>query len=311
MNIPSVTVVMAAYNAERYIAQAVDSVLAQTYDDFELHIVDDGSNDATADVARRYLLDPRVRYHYQPNAGQCAAKNRGVAEACGQFVAFLDADDAWRPNKLERQVPLFANPAVGVVYSDEELMDEDGRRLPTGSHPLRRGRLTDELLMRNIVSFSTAVVRRELLRRHGAFDPVLDMGIDYDLWLRLSPHCEFDYVDDYLVDYRIHAGQMSRKLRQRYEAGISIMRRFLERHPGVASPQAVRRAWAYTYTGRANSLLWNERDWQGAVVDLWRAWCHDPTYWPTYRSILRMLVTWQAPRKGKGRTGTAQQSKTT
>jgi glycosyltransferase involved in cell wall biosynthesis len=301
MTSPAVSVVMAAYNTERFVAQAIESVLGQTWGDLELHLVDDGSTDGTAAVAQRYLADPRVRYHYQPNAGQCAAKNRGVAESRGEFVAFLDADDAWRPYKLARQMPLFANPGVGVVYCDDQLMDEEGRRLPSGVRTMHSGRITNELLVHNFVSFSTSVVRRELLERFGAFDRSLDMGIDYDLWLRLSPHCEFDYVDEYLVDYRIWSGQMSKKVRERYAAGIHIMRCFLERNPDAASPRAVRRAWAHTYVGRGNSLLWTERDLTGAVRDLWRAWRWDPTYWRVYWWAARMVVKHSPPRKGEGR----------
>lgn len=302
MAYPIVSVVIAAYNAERYIRSAVESVLAQTFSDFELHVVDDGSADDTAAIVRAYLSDGRVRLHEQSNQGQCAAKNRGVAASRGEFVAFLDADDVWHMEKLAKQLPLFARQSVGVVYSQERLIDDEGRLLCSNHIKLRRGRLVEELLVHNVVSFSTAIVRRRLLQLHGAFDPELDMGIDYDLWLRLSPHCEFDFVDESLADYRIHDGQMSRKVLERYEAGIHIMRRFLERNPGAANHKSVRRAWAHTYTGRGNSLLWMRGNWCQVVEDYWCAWRHDPTYWGVYRSAVRALLTRRPPATGRSLT---------
>src|SRR5687767_5351505 len=109
---PRVSVVLTCYNYARYLPEAVESVLSQTVDDFELIIVNDGSTDRTAEVAGRFLTDARVRYIYQENGGQAKAKNRGIREARGAFIAFLDADDVWSGDKLERQLPLFRDARV-------------------------------------------------------------------------------------------------------------------------------------------------------------------------------------------------------
>jgi hypothetical protein len=162
--------------------------------------------------------------------------------------------------------------------------------------PPRRGLVTEDLLLRNFVPFSASIVRARMLRRHGGFDPALDMGIDYDLWLRLSMQCEFDYVDDIVGEYRVWEGQMSRKVRQRYQAGIHIMSRFLERHRDQVDPGAVAEGWAHTFVGRGNNMLWAERDWTGAWSDFFLALKYRPTYWPAYRSMLRSLLTQRAPR---------------
>lgn len=292
-----VSVVIATYNMAGYLPQAVQSVLEQSYSDVEVQIVDDGSSDDTAQVVQRWSDDVRVRVHRQANAGQARAKNEGIARSTGQFIAFLDADDAWLPGKLSRQMPLFAgHPEVGVVYSDYERMDAQGLPLSKGATRMHRGRISGPLLIENFVSFPSAVVRRECFARDGSFDETLDMGIDYELWLRLSAHWEFDFIPEATVRYRIWSGQMSKNYRGRYEAGIGIMQRFIDRNPGIVSEAQLREAWAHTYTGRGNTILWQERDRRAAFRDYLRALSFHPGYWPVWRSMLRCLVTARAPR---------------
>jgi glycosyltransferase involved in cell wall biosynthesis len=291
-----VSVVIATYNMGHYLPEAVRSVLAQSYPNVDVQIVDDGSTDDTPAIVRQWDAHPRVRLHRQSNAGQAHAKNQGIALSGGAFIAFLDADDVWLPGKLARQMPLFTGrPEVGVVYSGYERMDGEGRPLPTGPTHLHRGRVSGALLIENFVPFPSAVVRRECLERHGAFDETLGMGIDYDLWLRLSAHCQFDFITEPTVRYRIWPGQMSKNYRQRYESGIRIMQRFLERNPGVVGDSIARRAWAHTYTGRGDSTLWHEKDRVAAFRDYLRALSFRPAFWPAWRSMLRSLVTTRAP----------------
>lgn len=291
-----VSVVIATYNMGRYLPQAVQSVLAQSYTNVAVQIVDDGSTDDTPTVVRQWDGDPRVRVHRQANGGQARAKNQGVALSHSPFVAFLDADDVWLPEKLLRQMPLFTGrPEIGVVYSDYECMDAEGRQLPKGPTRMHRGRISGPLLIENFVSFPTAVVRRECLERHGLFDETLGMGIDYDLWLRLSAHYQFDFISEPTVRYRIWAGQMSKNYRKRYESGIQIMRNFLDNNPDAVDRAVARSAWAHTYTGRGNSTLWHEKDRAAAFRDYLRALSFRPGYWPAWRSMLRSLVTTRAP----------------
>jgi glycosyltransferase involved in cell wall biosynthesis len=291
-----VSVVIATYNMGHYLPEAVRSVLAQSYPNVDVQIVDDGSTDDTAAILRQWDAHPRVRLHRQSNAGQAHAKNQGIALSRGDFIAFLDADDVWLPEKLARQMPLFTGrPEVGVVYSGYERMDGEGRPLPKGPTHMHRGRISGALLIQNFVPFPSAVVRRECLERHGAFDETLGMGIDYDLWLRLSAHCQFDFIAEPTVRYRIWPGQMSKNYRQRYESGIRIMQRFLERNPGLVGDSVARRAWAHTYTGRGDSTLWQEKDRVAAFRDYLRALSFRPAYWPAWRSMLRSLVTTRAP----------------
>ena len=291
-----VSVVIATYNMGQYLPQAVQSVLSQSYPHLEVQIVDDGSTDDTAQILRQWQGDARVRVHTQQNAGQARAKNQGVALSRGRFVAFLDADDIWLPGKLALQMPLFrGRPEIGVVYSDYECMDGEGRPLSKGVTPMRRGWVAGPLLVENFVCYSSGVVRRECLERNGSFDESLGMGIDYDLWLRLSASYQFDFVPAATVRYRVWAGQMSTNYRKRYQSGIRIMQNFLDSNPGVVNPAVVRHAWAHTYVGRGDVTLWHEANRVAAFHDYLRALRIVPWYWPAWRSLVRCLITTRAP----------------
>jgi glycosyltransferase involved in cell wall biosynthesis len=231
---PAVSVVMAAKNYARFLPAAVESVRAQTFADWELLVIDDGSSDHTPEAARPFLADPRIRYFRSDKLGQPRAKNLGIGLSRGPFVAFLDADDAWRPAKLEKQLAIFRDrPAVGVVFCRRSLINELGEPLATPQAAPPRGRVLDAMFVQNFVCFSSVVVRREVFAHVGRFDPLWDLAIDYDLWLRVAAHHEFDYIDEELVLYRTGHGNLSKKLSDRVATAMSIMHRAETRY-GVA-----------------------------------------------------------------------------
>ncbi|TXG78439.1 MAG: glycosyltransferase [Thermomicrobiales bacterium] len=288
-----VSVVIASYNMGHYLATALRSALEQTYRDIEVIVIDDGSTDDTGDVVKPFLADARLRYIHQANAGQAHAKNRGIHEARGEFVAFLDADDVWLPTKLERQMPLFQEEAVGVVFCRSVEIDAQGAELRLLDFPLYRGAVSGDLLVFNFIGFSTSVVRRRCFERQGGFREDLGMGIDYELWLRLSAHYRFDFVDAPLVRYRIWAGQMSKNFERRYLNGIRIMEDFLAACPDVVEESVKRHAWAYTYTGFADSLSGTEGGSKAAFSHYLRALGYRPTYVPAWKGVVRLLLgTW-------------------
>jgi glycosyltransferase involved in cell wall biosynthesis len=265
---------MAAYNCADYLGPAVESVLRQTYRHLELHIVNDGSTDGTGEVARRYLSDPRVRYYEQANAGQTRAKNRGIEASTGQFIAFCDADDLWLPDKLALQIPRFRHSdRVGVVYSRCTWIGPDGKRVAVEvpEDRYQSGRITEALFKSNIIPFGTAVVRRSCLDEMGSFDERYRMGIDWDLWLRLSTRFEFVCVNESTYLYRIWPGQMSKDWRGRYDAAFRIMSEFLARNPGLLPPAVVRDAWVDCYVQRARLRARLSADYIRALGDLRKA----------------------------------------
>ncbi len=263
---PLVSVVTAAYNMGQYVRQAVDSVLAQEGPTLEAIVVDDGSTDDTAQALAAYDDEPRVQVIRQANAGQTKAKNAGLRAARGQYVGFCDADNAWRPGKLRRQLELLrANPAVGVVYGDVALIGPRGETLPGPSVKRWSGRITGRLLADNFVTFNTTLVPRRILEEFGGFDESLRMAIDYDLWLRISTKYEFLYVPETFVDYRIWGGQMSHRTGERLESYFRLFERFLARYPDSVTRADVARAYAHTYVTRG---IW--RATQGDRAAAWR-----------------------------------------
>ncbi len=247
---PAVSVVMAAKNYARFLPEAVESVCTQTFTNWELVIIDDGSSDQTPDAVRPYLADRRVRYFRSDTLGQPRAKNLGIALARGKFVAFLDADDAWEPTKLEKQLRVFdANPDVGVVYCKRTLMDEAGNVFSAKSERIPpRGFAFGQMFTQNFVCFSSVVVRRDVFSHVGRFDPLWDLSIDYDLWLRVAKVYQFDFVDEELVRYRTGHGNLSKKLRDRVDTAMSIMHRAETRYGASAevTPEVIADGYAST-----------------------------------------------------------------
>jgi glycosyltransferase involved in cell wall biosynthesis len=247
---PTVSVIITAYNYGRYLAGAVESVLAQTFAHFEVIVVDDGSTDDTAAEIRPYLGERRLRYYRTDHVGQAAAKNFGIRCSRAPLVAFLDADDLWLPHKLQRQLALLrANPAVGVVYTRRLLIDPEGRQLEYRQPKLYRGAVLNQIFHRNFVCFSSSLVRQAVFDEAGFFNEDLDLAVDYDLWLRVAQRYRFDYVDEPLVKYRTGHANLSSRAEERLVIVDQIMRCFLERRGGwqLLDPKRVRRARAEIY----------------------------------------------------------------
>jgi len=208
-----VSVVVAAYNQGPWLAQAIESVRAQTFVDWELVVVDDGSTDETPSIVARYAADARVVYIRQARAERSSARNRGIAASSGRLVAFLDADDLWRPEKLARQIAALAvDPAAGLCYTIARFIDSAGRPLPVRK-PLRplSGDVFARLMRGNVLILASVVARRVCLDAVGGFDrAVTPYGCeDWDLWLRIARRWPIAVVDEELTLYRRHGGNTS------------------------------------------------------------------------------------------------------
>jgi glycosyltransferase involved in cell wall biosynthesis len=207
---PQVSVVIPTYNRAWCLGEAVDSVLAQRFRDFELIVVDDGSTDATAAVLAGY--GGTIRILQQENRGVSAARNAGIAAARGELIAFLDSDDIWLPVKLWRQVEFFNRYPEALICQTEEVWVRNGRRVNPGRrHRKPEGMIFEPSLELCLVSPSAVMVRRELFDRVGRFDESLPACEDYDLWLRVSCRFPVHLIETPLIVKRGgHADQLSR-----------------------------------------------------------------------------------------------------
>lgn len=288
---PLVSVVIATYNMGLYLPEAVRSVLGQTWRNFELIVIDDGSEDDTEAQIQPCLNDSRLRYIRQENQGQPRAKNAGISEAKGDFIAFCDADDLWAPDKLAVQIPAFADPEVGVVYSEVNYMDENGHIIDKEAVEGRySGTVTNHLVLSNIVPFGTAVIRRECVERDGVFDETLPMGIDWDLWLRYSVNWKFQYIPQETYTYRVWSGQMSNNYRGRYENAALILDKFISANPQLLSPKLISRAWSDIYVSKAMHIASAERTIFEPLRYLFLALKYDFGYWPVWRALIKFGI---------------------
>jgi glycosyltransferase involved in cell wall biosynthesis len=245
LNGPLVSVILPVYNRAGWVARAVESVLAQTYQNLELLAVDDGSTDGTRRVLEGF--SSRVRLLAQRHAGAEAARNLGLKHAGGELVAFIDSDDAWHADRLSRQLPLLGRPEVGLVFGNAVLVDygpaPSSRRLRrTFFDRVRpsRGRVTGELARGCFVPFSSVLARRELLARAGGFTPGR-VAADYLKWVELSVVCEFEYVKAPVFDYAIHEGGISHNLVETLEDRIEAFRELLARNTNGELDAVLRR----------------------------------------------------------------------
>jgi glycosyltransferase involved in cell wall biosynthesis len=225
MHEPLVSAVVPAYNAARTLRAAVESILLQTVGDVEVIVVDDGSEDDTADVARA-IADSRVRLVSQANGGASAARNAGIRSARGPYVAFLDADDLWLPDKLARQLAVLrSRPDVHAVHCGATYVDDELRVLSVRPcHPWRDP-LLDVLLFENLSAFpSTLLAERERLEQRG-FDTSLVMHEDWDLAIHAARHWSLEPIETPLTLYRVHRSNRSRNVERHLASGLRVIDR--------------------------------------------------------------------------------------
>ena len=208
---PQVSVIIPTYNRAHILMRAVDSVLAQTFQQIEILVIDDGSTDNTPEMLNAY--GGRIRVLSQENGGVSLARNVGIQAASGQFIAFLDSDDAWMPDKLERQVAaLTAQPQLPLCHTEEIWIRNGVRVNPKKKHRKRGGYIFPYCLPLCVISPSSSILRRELLDEVGLFDEHLPACEDYDLWLRITHTHEVVFLEEpLLVKYGGHDDQLSRK----------------------------------------------------------------------------------------------------
>jgi len=285
-----VSVIMATYNRENYLPYAIDSVLHQTYPNLELLIIDDGSIDGTRELVNSYK-DPRISYYYQENKGQSSAINVGIQHARGDFISFLDSDNLWKLDKLDRQVRLMNdNPDYQVVYGENEIIDENGiLQAVNGSVTRHSGNIMKQLLVYNFVNFNTTMIRAECFRELGGMNSTVPAGPDYDLFLKFSTRYQFLYVPQIFAQYRVMANQMSSNKDRRFRTNHVILSNFIETYRDLLDRDSINYTWCrfYTSRGRYNALVGRLGQ---AFRDYLRAMSYKPFSRHPWRALARLVL---------------------
>ena len=293
---PRVSVIIPAYNHAAYVRQCVDSVLAQTYKDLEIVVVDDGSTDGTFEILREY--GTKIRLHHQENGGTQKARNKAVGLALGDYIALLDSDDAWLPTKLQRQIKAFsATPTPGVVYSLAYVMDSTGRvlsdRRPFGAPMSNPERAFEELLLEFRIPTLTAVIRRSCLDEVGVFDESLIGAADRDLWLRIAAKWPILCIPESLAIYRIHprntTNELLRSGRIVTERTKVLERAFRLMPANTATESLKHRAYAAARLVAVEACL-SAGDAVGAGTELARAVRLDPSAVGSTEELIRRRI---------------------
>ena len=221
---PTLSIIVPAYNAERTIVQTIASVQKQTFSDFELIVINDGSSDQTLQLLHS-VADERLRIFSYENGGVCVARNRGISHATGEFIAFIDADDLWTPDKLELQLAaLQQHPKAGVAYSWTHFINEQGKPISASPPIFFEGNVYAKLLVRDFIySGSNTLIRRQAIESVGEFDSACAGCGDWDYWLRLAARWPFVVVPKHQILYRRSSSSMSSNIeKMKQQALISL-----------------------------------------------------------------------------------------
>ncbi len=227
-----ISVIIPVYNGEKTIRETIESVLSQTFRDFELIILNDGSQDSTLEVVSS-IQDSRLKVFSHPNAGLAASRNRGTFHAVGEYISFIDADDLWTPDKLETQLKaLQDNPEAAVAYSWTNYIDESGQFLRRGGYLTANGDVYAKLLVVDFLeNGSNPLIRRQALIQVGGFDESLPAAEDWDILLRLAAQYSFVAVPYPQILYRVSANSMSAHVVRQETACLKVLERAFNQAP--------------------------------------------------------------------------------
>ena len=275
---PTVSVIIPTYNRAHLVGKAIQSVLNQTYKDFEIIVVDDGSTDNTNEEIAKSFNDPRIRYicHEQKRGGS-AARNTGIKAAHGEYIAFLDSDDEWLTEKLERQIGFFEQSAdnIGLVYCGYQYVSARTRRIISEKPPYEKVFYEAALVNMYQAKTSTILLKQTIVSKVNGFDPLLASFQDWDFSLRVAKHCTFKELSDVLVRCYVHEHRITSNI----YAKIRGLERILEKHLAefMKDPRAFSNQQRFL-----GSLYCQFGDTKRGRVWFWRSirsnWCNWRTY---------------------------------
>lgn len=272
---PTISVVVPAYNAGKTIQNTLESVLKQTFSDLELIVINDGSTDNTLEILDT-IQDPRIKIFSYENGGLPVARNRGISQSTGEFISFIDADDLWTPDKLELQLTALQNhPEAGVAYSWSVFMDDKGEYFHADDPIYYEGNVFAKLLLRNFITHgSNLLIRRQAIESVGNFDLTVPPCADWDFYLRLAARWLFVVVPKPQIFYRQSSSSMSAKVEEMERCSLLVVEKAFQ-----SAPQALQhlKSQSLAYVYHYSAELWlrhstnNRSDFKEANKKLWMA----------------------------------------
>lgn len=298
-----VSVLIPSYNRAAYLGLALESVYAQTLAPFEVIVVDDGSSDDTAEVVRQF--EPAVKFIRQDHLGVSAARNRGVASAQGDIIAWLDADDLWEPAFLQIAVPYLAqDPQLGGVYTGFVHIDAQGNLLPQYSNKVvEPTALVSALTENNFIATPALIARKVCYQQVGEFDPALGICEDYDMWLRLGRRCTILGLPAQLVRIRVHEGNTQRDTAAFARFRLAMIEKNFGAQTGDPSswPDEKRRAYGFAFQSIAFRYTQDGQDKEG-----WRNLENGIAIWPQLLDRLDTFYELACGSQFRGQRGQAE-----
>ena len=249
------SVIITTYNRAHLVTKSIESVLSQTFKEYEIIVVDDGSTDGTKGLLEERYAGKIIYIGKKKNEGLSAARNTGIEASKGKYIAFLDDDDLWLPEKLELQVNLMQKkPFLGLVYCGYYGVNKTGGVLREVK-PTKRGKIFDDILLSNCLGPpSASLVKKEVFAKAGYFDENLSSSEDWDMWLRVSKLYEIDFVNRPLVKYRIHGYSMSKNMLTMEKTTFSVLNKYL---PGISERKSSEEKNNKAYSKNCIILAWN------------------------------------------------------
>jgi glycosyltransferase involved in cell wall biosynthesis len=289
---PIISVIIPVYNGEKTIRETIVSVINQTFTDWELIIINDGSQDKTLEIVEN-SQDSRIQIFSYPNSGQATSRNRGFSHSRGEFIAFLDADDLWTTDKLETQLQaLQNNPQAVVSYSWSDCIDETGKFLRRGSHLTFSGDVFKNLLLINFLeNGSNPLIRRQALTEVGEFESTLTPAEDWDMWLRLASRYHFIATPASQILYRVSANSSSGNIYKLEAGGVQVINRaFAQASDDLQylKPQSLANLYKYLISKALEGQPERKRS-LAASRFVWQAIINDPSLLQA-RVLLKVLL---------------------
>lgn len=257
---PLVSIITAVYNGEKYLEETLLSIFAQTYQNYELIIIDDGSPSRECQkICQKYA--GRLKYFFQENKGLSGARNRGLKEAKGEYIAFVDQDDLWLPKKLEKQVEHFERLRedgipVGLVYTPLIEIDETSREISRSSYGASGNLFAELIYTNNIGTPSSVMTRRDIIEQCGVFDENIVSYSDWELFIRIAHRYEIHCLNQYLTRYRIAQGSLSENLELMDNDVTAITNKVLATYPEYFSRHHIGRKAYLDPIRRETATIW-------------------------------------------------------